>query len=375
MPSDYPTSLDTTSRFPTDVTDDTDSKAGTPRTGLKGFLAQWVDDASDAIVKIETELGVLPKGVAATNVADRLNQLERKAAATAATTANLTIPNPGGSTLTVDGVVMANDDRLLVKDQLTAKDNGVYLVSGIGTTVTLTRATDFDTAAEVADVQLAVQQGTINGESRWWQTTSLPLTLNTTSLRWTRTYPPYPPYIRDYWQVGTTPPLAANMDRMTAVASVAQTVITAMSSLHGGMILRAGTTYTNINSFCTATGAGAVTLNHYSVVRQSDRTVLQRTANSTSLPALGEYPRALQAPLVVDVDTPVWVVWSTQVATTSPAFAGQAALTALVQPLAVRPPIFLGNTSTVPTSTPHALGAVIAAPSTATSPLVYFWLT
>lgn len=374
MASNYPTTLDTTSQFPTDVTDDTDSKSGTPRTGLKGFLAQWVDDVGDALVRIETELGILPKGPYST-VATRLDSVVPKTTVQAASTVNLTLPNPGGAGLTVDTVVMATGDKVLLKNQTLPAQNGVYLVSGIGTTAALTRDVAADSSAELDSLTVAVSGGLISGDTLWFQTTGAPITVETTALRFTRTYPTYPPYIRDFWQVGTTPPFTANMDRMTAVASVAQTAITALSSFHGGTILRAGTTYTNINSFCTATGSGAVTLNHYSLVRQSDRTVLQRTANSTSLPGLGEYPRALQAALVVDVDTPVWVMWSTQVATTSPAFAGQAALTALVQPLAIRPPIFLGNSTTVPTSTPPTLGAVQGAPTGATSPLVYFWLT
>lgn len=375
MASNYPTTLDTTSTFPTDVTDDTDSKAGTPRTGLKGFLAQLLDDQNDAIVKIETELGVVPKGTAST-VADRLNKVSAKQSVQAASTANITLP-PGGTTLTVDGVVCSNGTRLLLKDQTLPAANGIYEVSGIGTSVVLTRSGDADTGPKLVGAETVVEGGatSINAESKYAMVTSEPFTLGTTAARWTRTYPTYPPYIRDFWQVGTVPPLTANMDRMTALASVAQTAITALSSLHGGTVLRAGTTYTNVNSFCTATGSGAVTLNHYSIVRQSDRQVLQRTANSTSLPGLGEYPRALQAALTVDVDTPVWIMWSTQVATTSPAFAGQAVLTALVQPLALRPPIFLGNSTTTPTSTPPTVGAVQGAPTTATSPLVYFWLT
>lgn len=55
-----------------------------------------------------------------------------------------------GTTLTIDGVALANGDRVLVKDEstasanLTALDNGIYVVGGIGGTVTLSRATDYD---------------------------------------------------------------------------------------------------------------------------------------------------------------------------------------------------------------------------------------
>lgn len=373
MASTYPTTLDTTSTFPTDVTNDTDSQAGTPRTGTKGFLAQLLDDQNDAIVKIETELGALPKGASA-SVAARLDEGERKQAARGASTATISI-NPGGTSFIVDGITYVNGDRILLKDQSTPATNGVYVVGGVGSSVTLTRSADMDTAADVADVVISVQQGTLHGDSQWRQVTSAPITLGTTALRWTRTFPDYQPFARNPWAPGATPPLLVNMDRDAVVTSNAQTAITATSSFHGGMILRAGTTYTSINSFCTAVGAGAVTLNHYSLVRQSDRTSLRSTANSTALPGLGVYTRALATTLTVDVDTPCWVMWSTQVATTSPAFAGSAALTALVQPFAVTTPIFHGNSTTVPTSTPPVNGAVQGAPTTATNARVYFWLT
>lgn len=72
MPISYPASVDTTTTFPADVTDDTDSKAGTPRTGLVGWLAQWIRDAGAGILALETEIGPLAKGTF-TNVAARLN--------------------------------------------------------------------------------------------------------------------------------------------------------------------------------------------------------------------------------------------------------------------------------------------------------------
>jgi hypothetical protein len=72
MTTSYPGALDTTTRFPADITDDTDSKAGTPRTGLVGFLAQWIRDTGDAMRAVQTELGINPSGTFA-DVLARLN--------------------------------------------------------------------------------------------------------------------------------------------------------------------------------------------------------------------------------------------------------------------------------------------------------------
>jgi hypothetical protein len=103
--------------------------------------------------------------------------------------------------------------------------------------------------------------------------------------------------------------------------------------------------------------------------------VLQRTANSTTLPTVNAiHTRALQATLTLSVDTAVRIALGTQVATTSPAFAGIANVAA-VQNLHLAAPVIQGNSSTAPTSTPPAVGATVAAPTTATSGLLYVWLT
>lgn len=72
MPSAYPGALDTAALFPQDITDDTDSQAGTPRTGTVGFLAQLLRDLGDGLLEVQTELGVNPSG-SAVDVATRLN--------------------------------------------------------------------------------------------------------------------------------------------------------------------------------------------------------------------------------------------------------------------------------------------------------------
>lgn len=95
---------------------------------------------------------------------------------------NITLP-PGGTTFTLDGISMANGDRVLLKDQTTGSANGIYTVSGIGTSVVLTRATDADTAAEIQSAYVFVDQGTVNQSTAWYMTTDA-VVLGTTSLTW-----------------------------------------------------------------------------------------------------------------------------------------------------------------------------------------------
>lgn len=94
-----------------------------------------------------------------------------------ASTANVNIAT--GGLLTIDGVTVVAGDRVLLKDQTTASENGIY-VAAAGA---WTRATDADTSAEVPPgTSVWVNEGTANGDSRWTLQTNGPITLGTTGL-------------------------------------------------------------------------------------------------------------------------------------------------------------------------------------------------
>ena len=80
-----------------------------------------------------------------------------KAPCRAGTTANITIATALNNGDTLDGVTLATDDRVLVKNQTTASENGIYIV---GTTPT--RATDFDLWTEIPGAVVGVTAGTAN---------------------------------------------------------------------------------------------------------------------------------------------------------------------------------------------------------------------
>lgn len=167
--------------------------------------------------------------------------------------------------------------------------------------------------------------------------------------------------------------LAVNMpDRMLAMQGAA-TVNTAGLYLHGGMVLLPGVTYTNINAFCVTAGAGTVTTFWWAVVRLSDMQVLQRTANTTTLPtANAVHTRALQATLTVSAPTPVYIALATQMATTAPGFLSTATGVGAWTQIA---PILCGKSTTSPTATPLAVGAVVGALTTSMTTRLYCWLT
>lgn len=97
-----------------------------------------------------------------------------------ATTATVTISTGLNAGDTIDGVTLVAGDRVLAKDQSTASQNGIYVVSA-----SPARATDMDAAAEVMGALVYVIAGTTNGGKAYKNTnTSLP-TIGSTSLTFT----------------------------------------------------------------------------------------------------------------------------------------------------------------------------------------------
>jgi len=84
------------------------------------------------------------------------------------------------TTTSIDGVTLSDGDRVLVKDQSTGSENGIYVVSTSGA---WSRATDADSSAEVtAGLFTFVAEGSVNGDSGWVLSTNDTITLDTTAL-------------------------------------------------------------------------------------------------------------------------------------------------------------------------------------------------
>lgn len=100
--------------------------------------------------------------------------LSTKTAVRVATTANITL----SGIQTIDGVLLVAGDRVLVKNQTTQSQNGVYDVSAGA----WTRSTDSDTGAELINAFYFVQYGTTLQATGWVQSTPGPITLGTTNI-------------------------------------------------------------------------------------------------------------------------------------------------------------------------------------------------
>lgn len=94
-----------------------------------------------------------------------------------ATTDNLTVLS---GLLTIDGAVLVSGDRVLVKDQLTTRLNGIYVAGATA----WTRATDADSQSELLGATVTASGGTSNSNARFVQITTGTITVNTTALNW-----------------------------------------------------------------------------------------------------------------------------------------------------------------------------------------------
>ena len=115
--------------------------------------------------------------------AHQLQDSDFKQSVRAIQTSNITLS--GGAPSTVDGVSVSLGDRILVTGQSTASQNGIYVVTtvGSGSNGTWARSPDADTTGDMtAGMVVMVTEGTNNADTSWKITTDDPITLDTTSI-------------------------------------------------------------------------------------------------------------------------------------------------------------------------------------------------
>jgi hypothetical protein len=115
-----------------------------------------------------------------TYVDNLVQGISAKTSVRAATTASSTLASTFENADVIDGVTLATGDRILIKNQSTGGENGIYTVNASGAP---TRAVDMDTSAEVAaGMYVFVEEGTANADSGWVLTTDGAITIGTTAL-------------------------------------------------------------------------------------------------------------------------------------------------------------------------------------------------
>ena len=94
-----------------------------------------------------------------------------------ATVSNINLSAPGAS---IDGVTLSVGDRVLVKNQTDARQNGIYIYNG--PTTPMTRAPDANTADELESAVVMVDEGTQAGTT--WRQTNVNFTLGVDPVIW-----------------------------------------------------------------------------------------------------------------------------------------------------------------------------------------------
>jgi len=149
--------------------DSTTIGAATPSTGV--------------FTQITTTLGTI--STSPSNPTDITNKLyvdtvaqglNPKQSCQVATTANITL----SGLQTIDGYTTLAGDRVLVKNQSSSANNGIYVASASA----WSRSADMNTWAEVSGAYTVVVNGTVNGQTAWVCTSSTSGTLGTTAITW-----------------------------------------------------------------------------------------------------------------------------------------------------------------------------------------------
>jgi hypothetical protein len=112
--------------------------------------------------------------------------LRNRIIAEAATTGNINLTTDLENGDTLDGVTLVTGDRVLVKDQTDATENGLYIVVASGAA---SRDPQFDTIAELSGQMIVVNQGTANDNKIFLCTTDSDATIGISNITYTQVTP------------------------------------------------------------------------------------------------------------------------------------------------------------------------------------------
>lgn len=161
--------------------------------------------------------------------------LDAKASVLVATTTDITL----SGTQTIDGVAVVVDNRVLVKNQTTTEQNGIYIVAASA----WSRASDADTWNDLISAFTFVEQGTLNADTGWVSTSNAGGTIGVTPVSFVQ-FSAAGSYTagtgltstgNTFNVIGTTDRIIANVDSIDIASTyVGQTSITTLGTITTG---------------------------------------------------------------------------------------------------------------------------------------------
>ncbi|WP_236187180.1 phage tail protein [Pseudomonas protegens] len=134
-----------------------------------------VSNTANVELKIDPSIVLATRTYVDSKVLEEIYKLDSKQSVRAATTANIAL----AGLQSVDGVALVAGDRVLVKNQAAAKDNGLYSAAAGA----WTRTADADTSAKVTSALIvSVEQGSTLADTRWQLITDGTIIVGTTPL-------------------------------------------------------------------------------------------------------------------------------------------------------------------------------------------------
>lgn len=134
-----------------------------------------VSSTGSITLKIDPAVVLATREFVEQRIMEELYKLDSKQSVRAATTGNVVL----SGLQTIDGVALLAGERVLVKNQAAAKDNGIWVAA----TAAWARAADADSSTEVTSALLvSVEQGATLADTRWQLITDGVIVLGTTPL-------------------------------------------------------------------------------------------------------------------------------------------------------------------------------------------------
>lgn len=215
---------------------------------------------SNIQLKIDPSVVLATREYVDSRIFEELGKLDIKQSVRAATTFNINLVG----LQTVDGVALTTGDRVLVKNQTVAKDNGPW-VATLGAWV---RAKDADNSAKVTpNLTVAVEAGTTQADSIWQLVTDGPINVGTTPLTFRDITDGFARLLSPSFTGTPTAPTPALLDNSKLLATT-EFVARAAGNCRGFTSLTASTKLTTaaIGTLVTVIGTFSVTLPASSVM-------------------------------------------------------------------------------------------------------------